>query len=81
MTWTTVARAIARYYLSLRMSAALAIPDLATLEIPNPTPIVRQLPARMLGEWDERELIRTDGAEWVVVRDAARNPLRSFSWN
>ena len=74
-------RALARYYLSLRMSAALALPELSTQDIPDPTPIVRQLPARLLGDWDERELIRFGDCEWVVVRDSVIESHSSIVWN
>ena len=70
-----------RYYLSLRMGAALAFPNIASLEIPSPTPIVRQLPSRLNSGFDERELIRLGGYELVVVREAECEPSSGFSWN
>jgi len=81
MILASARRTLAQYYLSLRMSAALAIPDLSGLELPVPTPIVRQLPARLKGEWDERELVRDGEQEWIVVREATREPRSSFVWN
>lgn len=81
MLKSVLGRALARYYLSLRMSAALALPELSTQEIPDPTPIVRQLPARVRGEWDERELIRFGDYEWIVVRESAIGAQSSIVWN
>jgi hypothetical protein len=79
--WNVFGRTLARYYLSLRMSAALALPELVSTEIPIPTPIVRQLPSRVHGGWDERELIHHGDSEWVVVRDVTSEPQSSIVWN
>lgn len=77
--WTHVRRSLAQYYLSLRMSAALVTPDLAAREIPNPTPIIRQIPTQLYGGWDERELVGDDG-DWIIVREATSEP-QTMIWN
>lgn len=81
MTWNRLGRAFARYYLSLRMSAALAVPDLAMDEIPNPTPIIRQLPGRIHEGWDEREIVRHGDVDWIVVQEERRVARTPFVWN
>jgi hypothetical protein len=74
-------RALVRYYLSLRMGAALAIPDVSSHDIPIPTPVVRQGPSRLLGEWDERELISADGRDLVLVRESTTEITADIVWN
>ncbi len=81
MSLTRFGRTIARYYLGLRMSAALAVPDLASREIPWPTPIVRRLPGRVHNGWDEREMIRSGDEVWIVVQEERQVAKSPFIWN
>ncbi|MEZ4569194.1 MAG: hypothetical protein R2849_02500 [Thermomicrobiales bacterium] len=63
MTKRRIGRLVIQYYLSVRMSAAAAMPDLGYPEIQFPPPIVRQQPAHLHDGWDERELIRDGDTE------------------
>lgn len=81
MARKVLGRALIRYYLSLRMGAALAVPDLSSREIPIPAPIVRQLPTRIRDGWDERELICTRGTEFVLVHEPEPEAVADFIWN
>ena len=65
-----IRRQIARYFLSLRLSAAIAIPDLSPVDLERPAPIVRQLPGLSPDGWDCRELIRNGSGEWVITTEA-----------
>ena len=70
-----------RYYLSLRMGAALAFPDIPSTEIPTPTPIVREFPSRLQDGFDARELVRVGGHDLVVLQDSEPVATGDFVWN
>lgn len=81
MTKHRIGRLFLQYYLSLRISAAAAMPEIEISELQFPTPIVRQLPARTNDGWDERELIREGNVEWVITRDRGPGVSSTFVWN
>ncbi|MEZ4520958.1 MAG: hypothetical protein R3A46_04830 [Thermomicrobiales bacterium] len=81
MTKRRIGRLVIQYYLSVRMSAAAAMPDLGYPEIQFPPPIVRQQPAHLHDGWDERELIRDGDTEWIVTREARDIPQTTIVWN
>jgi hypothetical protein len=70
-------RGMAGYVLALRLSAAAALPTFEHDSLSTPAPIVRQLPGLMLGEWDEREIVRERGAEWIVTRTSTSAALET----
>lgn len=80
-TKQTIGRVLVRYYLSLRISAAAALPEFHSFELDNPAPIVRGLPGRMRDGWDERELIRDGEYEWIITRDVRGDPPTIMNWN
>lgn len=80
-TKQTVGRVLVRYYLSLRISAAVALPEFAVAEIRDPAPIVRQLPGRLRGIWDEREIIRVGEETWIITRDQPAGLQPTINWN
>lgn len=80
-TKQTVGRVLVRYYLSLRISAAAAMPEFAVAEVRDPAPIVRQLPGRLRGVWDEREMIRDGEYTWIITRDQPADLPSTMNWN
>ena len=57
-----------RYYLALRVSAAVATPAVFSLEqYEAPAPIVRTQPAMLLGRWDERELVASGADDFIIT--------------
>ena len=80
-TKQTVGRVLVRYYLSLRISAAVAMPEFAFAEVRDPAPIVRQLPGRLRGIWDEREVIRDGEQTWIITRERPADLQSTINWN
>ncbi|CAN5500381.1 hypothetical protein BH23CHL2_BH23CHL2_28740 [soil metagenome] len=80
-TRQTIGRMLVRYYLSLRISAAVALPEFNSFELDDPAPIVRGLSGRMRDGWDERELIHDGEYEWIITRDVRGEPPTIVSWN
>ncbi|HLT18535.1 MAG TPA: hypothetical protein VKZ96_03680 [Thermomicrobiales bacterium] len=74
-------RRIAKYYLTLRLSAAVATPMLDPVELKIPTPIVRRLPAELHEGWDRREIVQRDGIDYIVTRGMADSSGWSINLN
>ena len=80
-TKQAVGRVLVRYYLSLRISAAVAMPEFAVADVRDPAPIVRQLPGQLRGIWDEREIIRDGEQTWIITRDGPADLQSTINWN
>ena len=62
-----VVQRFARYYIALRMSAAVAVPEHMDLEgFRDPAPIVRLAPARV-DDWDELESLDLAGRRAIIT--------------
>ena len=74
-------RRLAEYYLTLRLSAAAAMPIVEPAEIQFPAPIVRQAPGDLRDGWDVREIVQRDGVDFIVTRALADSTNWSISLN